>query len=96
MADWCAMLGVIAWCLVRLWPSRADLILAVFVLSTVSQTLPSLGRSFLDWVHEPANPIWTSNLAWYAFFVLVAMPLSIRVGGRLGDSAKPHFDDSTI
>ena len=81
MAGWCAMLGVIAWCLVRLWPNHATLILAVFMLSNVSPSLPSLGRSLLDWSHEPANPIWISHFVSYALFVFVAIPLSIHVGG---------------
>jgi hypothetical protein len=95
MAGWCAMLGVIAWCLARLWPNRANLILAVFMLSNVSQSLPTLGRSFLDWSHEAANPIWISNVVSYAFFVFIAVPLSIHVGGRIAESAKSHFDPPT-
>jgi len=82
MAGWCAMLAVIAWCLVRLWAARAKLILGAFVLSTVSQTLPILGRTFFDWTRDPTNPVWISNLVLYAMFVLVAVPLSIRAGGR--------------
>ena len=96
MAGWCAMVGVIAWCLVRLWPNHATLILAVFLLSNVSQSLPSLGRSVLDWSHQPANPIWISNLLSFAFFVFVAIPLSILVGGRTGHRAKSSFDASTL
>ena len=95
MAGWCAMVGVIAWCLVRLCPNHINLILTVFVLSNVSQSLPTIGRSFLDWSHEPANPVWISNLVSYTFFVLIAIPLSIHVGGRIGDNAKSHFDAST-
>jgi hypothetical protein len=95
MAGWCAMLGVIAWCLVRLWPNHANPILVVFLLSNVSPSLSSLGRSVLDRSHQPANPIWISQLLSYGFFVLVAIPLSIHVGGRTGHSAKSHFDAST-
>jgi hypothetical protein len=82
-AGWCVSLGVIAWWLVGLWPNRADLVIAIFVLSNASQCLPYLGRSFLDCVHEPTNAIWISDFVWYACFVFVAMPLSILVGGRI-------------
>jgi hypothetical protein len=95
MAGWCALLGVVAWCLVRLWPNHATLILAVFLLSHVSQSLPSLGRSFLDWSHQPTNPMMISHVLSYAVFVFVAIPLSIHVGGRTGHRGKPHFDAST-
>jgi hypothetical protein len=82
------MLGAVTWCLVRLWPKYANLVVTVFLLSDVGQSLPFLGRSFLDWSHEPANPIWISHLVSYAFFVFVATPLSIYVGGRTGHRAK--------
>jgi hypothetical protein len=95
MAGWCALLGVVAWCLVRLWPNHATLILAVFLLSNVTQSLPSLGRSFLDWSHQPTNPMMISHVLSYACFVFVAIPLSIHVGGRTGHRGKPHFDAST-
>ena len=94
MAGWCVMLGVIAWGLVRLWPNDTNLILAVFLLSNISQSLPSLGRSVLDWSHQPANPMWISRVLSYAFFVFVAIPLSIHVGGRTGRSTTSYFDAS--
>jgi hypothetical protein len=94
-AGWCAMLGAVTWCLVRLWPKYGHLVVVVFVLSNVSQSLPSLGKSFLDWSHEPANPIGISSAVSYAFFVFVATPLSIYVGGRTGRPAKSYVDAST-
>src|SRR5947208_7195767 len=30
-AGWCAMLGAVTWCLVRLWPKYANLVVAVFL-----------------------------------------------------------------
>jgi len=92
MAGWCAMLGAVTWCLVRLWPTYGHLVVAVFLFANVSQSLPSLGRSFLDWSHEPANPMWISQLVSYAFFVVVAIPMSIYVGGRTGHHTKSLFD----
>jgi len=37
--------------------------------------------------HQPANPMWVSRLLSYAFFVFVAIPLSIHVDGRTASSA---------
>jgi hypothetical protein len=82
MAAWCVMLAGIAWCLVRLKPSQRGLILAVFVLSNVGQRLPTVERSFLDWWHAPANPLWISNVVSTSIFVFVMIPLSILAGGR--------------
>jgi hypothetical protein len=94
-AGWCAMLGALTWCLVRLFPKYGSLVVVVFLLSNVSQSLPSLGRSLLDWSDEPANPIWISHQVSYAFFVFVAIPLSIYVGGQTRHPAKSYFDAST-
>ena len=82
MAAWCVMLASIAWCLVRLKPRQRGPVLAVFVLSNVGQSLPTVGRSFLDWWHAPADPIWISNVVSASVFVFVAIPLSIVAGGR--------------
>lgn len=81
-AVWCALLGAMAWCLVGIWPKRANLIVGTFVVSNLCQTLPYLEGSFVDWLHDPLNPVWASNFIWYASFTLVAIPASIVVGGR--------------
>jgi len=79
---WSAMLYVVTWGLIRTWPHRAHVIVLIFVLSNVSQSLPSLGRSVFDWSRAPFNPVWTSNLIWYGFFELVVIPASIIFGAR--------------
>ena len=90
-AMWCVLFGVMAWCLVGIWPERATLIVATFILSNLCQTLQGLGGSFVDWFHDPINPVWASNLVWYAFFTLVAVPASIVVGGKASEhSCSPH------
>lgn len=81
-AGWCVMLGSTAWLLVRLRPDRHVLILAVFVLANIAYCLSGLGRMFVDWWHEPANPIWMSNVIDYAVFVFILTPASILTGGR--------------
>jgi hypothetical protein len=85
---WCALLAMMAWCLVGIWPKRATLISATFVLTNVCQTLPYLERSFLDSSHDSFNPVWASNFIWYAFFTLVAIPVSISLGG--GGALRPR------
>jgi len=76
-AEWCALLALLTCCLVGIWPRRARLILAVFVLSNVGQSLPYLEQSFVDWLHAPFNLVWMSNFVCYALFHLVAIPAAI-------------------
>ena len=83
-AAWCALLASTAWLLVRVRPKERVLILTVFTLSNMAQGLPSLGRLFLDWSTQPANPMRISNFVWFAILLFVAIPLSIYAGGRLG------------
>jgi hypothetical protein len=78
---WCGLLGATAWTLVRINPRRRGLILAVFVLSNVSQCAPYLRVAFMDWLRDVRNPMWAVNLFWYGTFALVATPLSIVFGG---------------
>jgi hypothetical protein len=89
MAVWCAVLGALTWSLVRFKPRQRDLILTLLVLSQIGPCLPTLTRSFIDWSHEPANPVGILNLVWYAVFVFAAIPLSIATGGRWWHTSHP-------
>ena len=77
---WCALLGMIAWCLVGVWPKRVTVVAAAFVLANLCQTLPVLERSFVEWARDPHNPVWASNVVCYGFLTLLAIPASIFVG----------------
>jgi hypothetical protein len=79
---YCFLLGSVAWILVRLRPRQGGLILTVLILSNVGQCAPYLRGGFLNWLHEPGNPISIFGFLWYATFVLVAIPSSILLGGR--------------
>jgi len=96
IVEWCALLGVMAWCLVGIWPNRATLIIAMFVLANVCQTLPYLTGSFVDWAHDPLNSVWASKFLWYGFSTLVIMPASIFAGGRATARHQPAADCSAF
>jgi len=78
---WCLLVAVVARVFVRVQPRRRGMIVTLFMATQVLPCLPYLRIAVTDWLYRP-DAFWFYNALSYAFFALVAIPISVLVGGR--------------
>ena len=78
---WCVLVAVVARMFVRVQPRQRGMIVTLFMATQVLPCLPDLRIAVTDWLYRP-DAFWFCNALSYAFFALVAIPISVLVGGR--------------
>jgi hypothetical protein len=81
---WCALLATVAWILTRVRPRQRGLVVTLLVITQVSQCVPPMRVAVMDWMQESSNTIAFFSLLWFSTFTLIAVPLSILLGGSSG------------
>jgi hypothetical protein len=79
---WCLLLAAITWLFTRVHPKQRGLVIALMLIPQLASRAPYLWISLTDWLREPRNPLRFYGLLWFAFYTVVAVPLSIFLGGR--------------
>ena len=82
----CALLTAVTWIASRLHPRQRGLVVTLLVVTQVGQCIPYLRMAIINWLHDPANPMWFFILVWFSIFTFVAIPLSVRLGVSWGGS----------